>query len=94
MSSLAFGLSIDTSNAETTDSFEDVLHLTGPRSVYVTAIREVPGLLRILIIALPYPPVAAARSRGRGRPDSRPRRCRAACGCGIGWAAAPLLGLQ
>jgi MFS family permease len=51
---LAFGLSMNTSNAVTTNYFADVLHFTGPQFGYVTAIREVPGLLLILITALLY----------------------------------------
>ena len=52
--SLAFGLSMNTSQAVTTNYFEDVLHFTGPQFGYITAIREVPGFLLILIIALLY----------------------------------------
>jgi len=52
--SLAFGLSMNTSNAVVTNYFEDVLHFTGPQFGYITAIREVPGFLLILIIALLY----------------------------------------
>jgi MFS family permease len=52
--SLAFGLSMNTSNAVTTNYFEDVLHFTGPQFGYITAIRELPGFLLILIIALLY----------------------------------------
>ena len=51
---LAFGLSMNTSNAVTTNYFADVLHFTGPQFGYITAIREVPGLLLILITALLY----------------------------------------
>ena len=52
--SLAFGLSMNTSNAVTTNYFADVLHFTGPQFGYITAIREVPGLLLIFITALLY----------------------------------------
>ena len=52
--SLAFGLSMNTSNAVTTNYFADVLHFTGPQFGYLTAIREIPGLLLILITALLY----------------------------------------
>ena len=52
--SLAFGLAMNTSNAVTTNYFADVLHFTGPQFGYITAIREVPGLLLILITALLY----------------------------------------
>jgi MFS family permease len=51
---LAFGLSMNTSNAVTTNYFADVLHFTGPQFGYITAIREVPGLLLIFITALLY----------------------------------------
>lgn len=51
---LAFGLSMNTSNAVTTNYFADVLHFTGPQFGYITAIREIPGLLLILITALLY----------------------------------------
>jgi MFS family permease len=51
---LAFGLSMNTSNAITTNYFADVLHFTGPQFGYITAIREIPGLLLILITALLY----------------------------------------
>jgi MFS family permease len=51
---LAFGLSMNTSNAVTTNYFADVLHFTGPQFGYITAIREVPGFLLILITALLY----------------------------------------
>jgi len=52
--SLAFGLSMNTSNAVTTNYFADVLHFTGPQFGYITAIREIPGLLLILVTALLY----------------------------------------
>ena len=52
--SLAFGLSMNTSNAVTTNYFADVLHFTGPQFGYLTAIREIPGLLLIFITALLY----------------------------------------
>jgi MFS family permease len=52
--SLAFGLSMNTSNAVTTNYFADVLHFTGPQFGYITAIREVPGLLLIIVTALLY----------------------------------------
>ena len=52
--SLAFGLSMNTSNAVTTNYFADVLHFTGPQFGYITAIREIPGLLLIFITALLY----------------------------------------
>jgi MFS family permease len=52
--SLAFGLAMNTSNAVTTNYFADVLHFTGPQFGYITAIREVPGLLLIFITALLY----------------------------------------
>ncbi|NLE21195.1 MAG: MFS transporter [Actinobacteria bacterium] len=52
--SLAFGLSMNTSNAVTTNYFADVLHFSGPQFGYITAIREVPGLLLIFITALLY----------------------------------------
>lgn len=51
---LAFGLAMNTSNAVTTNYFADVLHFTGPQFGYITAIREIPGLLLILITALLY----------------------------------------
>jgi predicted MFS family arabinose efflux permease len=51
---LAFGLAMNTSNAVTTNYFADVLHFTGPQFGYITAIREVPGLLLIFIMALLY----------------------------------------
>jgi hypothetical protein len=51
---LAFGLAMNTSNAVTTNYFADVLHFTGPQFGYITAIREVPGFLLILITALLY----------------------------------------
>jgi MFS family permease len=52
--SLAFGLSMNTSNAVTTNYFADVLHFTGPQFGYITAIREVPGFLLIFVTALLY----------------------------------------
>jgi MFS family permease len=52
--SLAFGLSMNTSNAVTTNYFSDVLHFTGPQFGYITAIREVPGFLLIFVTALLY----------------------------------------
>lgn len=52
--SLAFGLSMNTSNAVTTNYFADVLGFTGPQFGYMTAIREIPGLLLILVTALLY----------------------------------------
>ena len=45
---------MNTSNAVTTNYFADVLHFTGPQFGYITAIREVPGLLLIFITALLY----------------------------------------
>jgi MFS family permease len=51
---LAFGLTMNTSNAVTTNYFADVLHFTGPQFGYITAIREIPGLLLIFITALLY----------------------------------------
>ena len=51
---LAFGLSMNTSQAVTTNYFESVLHFTGPQFGYMTAIREIPGLLLIFITALLY----------------------------------------
>jgi predicted MFS family arabinose efflux permease len=51
---LAFGLAMNTSNAVTTNYFADVLHFTGPQFGYITAIREIPGLLLIFITALLY----------------------------------------
>jgi MFS family permease len=52
--SLAFGLSMNTSNAVITNYFTDVLHFSGPQFGYFTAIREVPGFLLILITAVLY----------------------------------------
>ena len=52
--SAAFGLSQFTSQAVTTNYFENVLHFTGPQFGYMTAIREVPGFLLIFITALLY----------------------------------------
>jgi MFS family permease len=52
--SAAFGLSQSTSQAITTNYFEHVLHFTGPQFGYITAIREVPGFLLILVAALLY----------------------------------------
>ena len=52
--SLAFGLSMNTSNAVTTNYFADVLHFTGPQFGYFTAIREIPGFLLIFITAVLY----------------------------------------
>ena len=50
--SAAFGLSQFTSQAVTTNYFQDVLHFTGPQFGYMTAIREIPGFLLIFITAL------------------------------------------
>jgi MFS family permease len=52
--SAAFGLSQFTSQAVTTNYFQSVLHLTGPQFGYMTAVRELPGLLMIVITALLY----------------------------------------
>lgn len=52
--SLAFGLAMNTSNAVTTNYFADVLGFSGPQFGYITAIREIPGLLLIFITALLY----------------------------------------
>ena len=52
--SLAFGLAMNTSNAVTTNYFADVLHFSGPQFGYITAIREIPGLLLIFVTALLY----------------------------------------
>jgi MFS family permease len=52
--SAAFGLSMNTSQAVTTNYFASVLHFTGPQFGYMTAIREIPGFLLIFITALLY----------------------------------------
>lgn len=52
--SLAFGLSMYTSSAVTTNYFAEVLHFSGPQFGYITAIREVPGLLLVVVTALLY----------------------------------------
>jgi MFS family permease len=51
--SLAFGLS-QSNWSVTTNYFDNVLHFSGPQFGYITAIREIPGLLLILLIAALY----------------------------------------
>ena len=51
---LAFGFALNTSTTVTTNYFTDVLHFTGPQFGYITAIREVPGFLLIVVTALLY----------------------------------------
>ncbi len=52
--SLAFGFAMNTSLTVTTNYFADVLRFTGPQFGYITAIREVPGFLLILVTAALY----------------------------------------
>lgn len=52
--SAAYGLSFSGSMAITTNYFENILHMQGPMFGYITAIREVPGFLLILLTAIFY----------------------------------------
>lgn len=52
--SAAFGFALNAQQNIVTNYFEDVLHLSGPQFGYITAIRELGGLLLILLSALLY----------------------------------------
>lgn len=50
----AYGFSCSANNNIITNFFEDVLHFSGPQFGYMTAIREVGGLVLIVLMALLY----------------------------------------
>jgi predicted MFS family arabinose efflux permease len=51
---LAYGFAYSANNSTVTNFFDEVLHFSGPQFGYVTAIREVGGLLLIVLMALLY----------------------------------------
>lgn len=51
---LAYGFGNSAHNSTVTNFFEEVLHFSGPQFGYMTAIRELGGLLLILLMALLY----------------------------------------
>lgn len=52
--SAAFGFGLNAHQNIVTNYFEDVLHLSGPQFGYITAIRELGGLLVLLLTAILY----------------------------------------
>lgn len=52
--SAAYGFAYNAQNSIVTNYFEEVLHFKGPEFGYITAIREVGGLLLIVLMALLY----------------------------------------
>lgn len=52
--SAAFGFALNAHGGVVTNFFEDILHLKGPEFGYITAVREVGGLLLILLTAVLY----------------------------------------
>ena len=51
---LAYGFAYSANNSTVTNFFEDALHFSGPQFGYMTAIRELGGLLLIILMALLY----------------------------------------
>ncbi len=51
---LAYGFAYSANNGTVTNFFEEVLHFSGPQFGYITAIRELGGLLLIVLMALLY----------------------------------------
>lgn len=52
--SAAFGFAVNGHNSIVTNYFEEVLHFSGPQFGYITAIREVGGLVLIFLTAMVY----------------------------------------
>lgn len=51
---MAYGFALSANNGTVTNFFAEVLHFSGPQFGYMTAIRELGGLLLILLMALFY----------------------------------------